>query len=62
MLGKGASAEWFSVIAKEVVERLFKTVLLATNMSSYVPECAKETSDPYFRCYQRNFTTFLLTP
>ena len=48
---------------QEVVERLFRSVLLASNMSSYVPKCAKETSDPYFRCYQlAYFTTFLLTP
>ena len=54
MLGKRTFAEWFSVPAKEVVERFFRSVLLATNMSSYVPKCAKETSDPYFRCYQQN--------
>ena len=50
MLGKGTSDERFQVPAKEVVERLFRSVLLATNMSSYVSKCAKETSDPYFRC------------
>ena len=29
-------------------------------MSSYVPKCAKETSDPYFRCYQQNSFTLPL--
>ena len=58
MLGKGTSDERFYVPAKGVVERSFRSILLATNMSSYVPKCAKETSDPYFRCYQQN----LLTP
>ena len=29
-------------------------------MSSYVPKCAKETSDPYFHCYQQNSFTLPL--
>ena len=29
-------------------------------MSSYVPKCAKETSDPYFCCYQQNSFTLPL--
>ena len=50
----------FRVPAREVVERSFRSVLLATNMSLYVPKCAKETSDPYFRCYQQNSFTLTL--
>ena len=53
MLGKGTSDERFQVPAKEVVERSFRSVLLASNMSSYAPKCAKETSDPYFRVTSR---------
>ena len=60
MMGKGASDERFWVPTKEVVERSFRSVLLATNMSSYVPKCAKEISDPYFRCYQQNSFTLPL--
>ena len=29
-------------------------------MSSYMPKCAKETSDPHFRCYQQNSFTLPL--
>ena len=29
-------------------------------MSSYVPKCAKDTSDPYFHCYQQNSFTLPL--
>ena len=43
-----------------MVERSFRSVLLAANMSSYVPKCAKETSHPYFRCYQKNSFTLPL--
>ena len=43
MLGKGTSAQWFLVSAKEVVERLFRPALLPINMSSYVPKCAIRT-------------------
>ena len=46
MLGKGTSDERFQVPAKEVVERSFRFVLLATNMSSYVPKCAKRPLIP----------------
>ena len=60
MTGKGTSDERFYVRTKEVVERLFRSVLLPTNLSSYVPKCAKETSDPYFRCYQQNSFTLPL--
>ena len=60
MLGKGTSDERFWVPAKEMVERSFRSVLLATNMSSYMPKCAKVTSDTYFRCYQQNSFTLLL--
>ena len=48
------------VPAKEVVERSFRSVLLATNMPSYVPKCAKEMPDPYCRCYQQNSFTLEL--
>ena len=53
MLGKGTSDERFYLPAKEVVERSFRSVLLSNNMFSYMPECSKETSDPYVRCYQQ---------
>ena len=46
--------------ANEVVERLFRSVLLTTNISLYVPKCAEETSDSYFRCYQQNSFTLPL--
>ena len=42
------------------LQRSFRFVLLATNMSSHVPKCAKETSEPYFRCCQQNSFTLPL--
>ena len=60
MLEKELLMKGFRYLPWEVVERSFRSVLLATNMSSYVPKCAKETSDPYFRCYQQNSFTLPL--
>ena len=53
------------VPAKDEVERSFTSVVLTTNMSLYVPKCAKETSDPYFsrtRLLYHFFVESLLSP